>query len=234
MSNNGIYTDRFELKYLCQNQIAIKFLNDIKKIYTADTNSVISGYYNYSIYFDSPHFTFYREKKEGLENRIKPRLRTHLNKLNQEEKQWYFEIKERSDRVIYKNRELINEFDLNQALSGNIEILKKIKSNSKHYLTLLKNCIIPVVSTLYKREAYIDSINKNIRITFDTNITGSFFCTKNISTNRIFLIDPRYTLIEIKFHKTIPNNILSKLYLYNMKNINFSKYGKSVEMFLNR
>lgn len=225
---NSIFTDRFELKYICTISVAEKLKQRLSKFITHDINQ---SYLNYSIYFDSPNFTFYREKQQGLEQRLKPRLRTHLNNNSEQNTQWYFEIKERLDKIIYKNREIVDQKTLNEILHGQFTNLKKIKKNDIHFFSLLKNCLNPVVNTLYQREAFISKNTSSFRLTFDNSITGNILCTKRISKDREYILDPRLTLIELKFHKNVPDHIIEVFLGLNIKNINFSKYGRALETF---
>lgn len=225
---NSIFTDRFELKYICTISVAEKLKQELSKFIKHDTNQ---SYLNYSIYFDSPNFTFYREKQQGLEQRLKPRLRTHLNFNSNKNSQWYFEIKERLDKIIFKNREIVDEKILKETLHGKFTNLKKIKENNMHYFSLIKNCLNPVVNTLYKREAFVSKDTTNFRLTFDNSITGNIICTKKISKDREYILDPRLTLVELKFHKNVPNYVLNVFMKLNIKNINFSKYGRALETF---
>ena len=63
---NSIFTDRFELKYICTISVAEKLKQRLSKFIAHDINQ---SYLNYSIYFDSPNFTFYREKQQGPDSK---------------------------------------------------------------------------------------------------------------------------------------------------------------------
>lgn len=59
------FTNRYEIKYLTSRARAEKLRDTVGEIFVVDEKAGgRGGYYNYSIYFDSPRYYFYREKKK--------------------------------------------------------------------------------------------------------------------------------------------------------------------------
>ncbi len=101
----GLNTYRQEDKFLINIDKENEIKNDLKNFFFLDKNSLDgSGYYNFSVYFDTPNYKFYREKKEGLRDRIKLRLRCHLKNLNEKPSFWFLEIKSRFAGTSQKKR----------------------------------------------------------------------------------------------------------------------------------
>ena len=62
------------------------------------------GYFNHSIYFDSPHYRHYTEKHEGHLARVKPRLRFYRSALKAPASSAFLELKGRYDKIVAKQR----------------------------------------------------------------------------------------------------------------------------------
>ena len=59
--------DRFEIKYLINNNKYHLLTNELNKLFKLDNNGI---YYNQSIYFDTFDNEFYNDKIEGYKKRI--------------------------------------------------------------------------------------------------------------------------------------------------------------------
>ena len=94
-------SNRYEIKFI----VPVKEFENIKHrlsdtlesdIYHDDVND---GYYNHSIYFDTPEVEHYYLKREGMNRRVKLRLRAH---------QRYFSITLQCHVIILSNLNLIS------------------------------------------------------------------------------------------------------------------------------
>ena len=69
------YTNRYEIKYRVPVRRLPEIEREIGDFLIRDVNGDQNGgYYNYSVYFDSPDYRYYTEKREGELTRIKPRI----------------------------------------------------------------------------------------------------------------------------------------------------------------
>ena len=107
--NNQTFTNRYEIKYLLDTRDLPEIQHALKGFLEPDVNGVHSGgYYNHSIYFDSPDYRFYCEKREGNLIRIKPRVRVYRTERGDDPKGIYLELKGRYGRVVTKRRATID------------------------------------------------------------------------------------------------------------------------------
>ena len=223
------FTNRYEIKYLATAAQADNLKNEISKTFIRDsyTNNQ-TGYFNYSVYFDSNDYFFYREKTEGLNERLKPRLRCHLQNPNEIPTNWKLELKGRINRTVQKRRTILEDSEIHKLLNG----LDLINDNGElaikefNYLRL-KHAIIPAVSIIYFREPYNSNFFPNVRITFDYDIKSSLgFSFPDKNSN---IVDPSKILIELKYTDSIPNSILEIFRRVGLYQTTFSKFTFGLE-----
>lgn len=200
---------RYELKFVLDETERnyfyswIKQNTDFKKNYK---NRIIN-----SIYLDDTEFTSAKNNLIGLSRRKKFRFRWYDNNY---ENNINFEIKNKKDRLSYKNIFYFKDINKNS--------LKKIYNFTKYIITEIEkkeniffdNHIYPVLNVNYKREYYENS--RKIRITIDSNI---YFSETNIFNNNILKNASHYPkyIIEFKFdpkEKNEVSKILKQISLY--------------------
>ena len=99
------YSNRYEIKYLVEARRQEEIEHGLLPFLEPDGfNGECRGYFNYSIYFDSPHYAFYSEKREGELTRIKPRIRISRSQPDDPPTTIYLELKGRYDRIVAKRR----------------------------------------------------------------------------------------------------------------------------------
>ena len=120
MAKSITYTNRYEVKYLVSSKNLNSIEESFKGILISDKNSLNdSGYYNHTIYFDTPHLKFYREKQEGLLTRTKPRIRIYKSYPKGPAIKAYVEIKKKFDRIVQKDRSEV-DVSATSTITGNI------------------------------------------------------------------------------------------------------------------
>lgn len=227
---------RKEDKFLTSLKKANIVKNTISKFFFLDKNSkAIGGYYNFSVYFDTLNLKFYREKKEGLRNRFKIRVRCHLNNLNEKPNFWFLELKSRFDGTSQKLRYKLHTKDVYKIIEGDFSILNnKTLSNSLVSYLFSKYMLRPVVSVCYFREAYLSNIFPTTRLTFDTQIISSQnFTPVDYFINKRYILKQNEALIEIKYYKKLPEILKNIFSRHNLSKITFSKYSNSLERDIN-
>ncbi|MCC5932112.1 MAG: polyphosphate polymerase domain-containing protein [Cyclobacteriaceae bacterium] len=174
---------RFERKYL----VPTKFLNDLRNRIEAFVEpdkyalqSALNGLPQYtvrSIYFDTPTFTSFYEKVEGLKNRKKLRIRGY----NQYYKgcKVFLEIKRKRENTIGKNRalvsydileELIQNGSVGHYLDHDISNQKELEDASRFFFNMKRYAQKPANLVVYEREAYHGKFDPGVRITFDKHV----------------------------------------------------------------
>ena len=117
-----------------------------------------------------------------------------------------------------------------QLLALNTFIKNDKLSKSIFYLLCAKYLLRPSVTVFYYREAFLSNIFPTTRITFDKKICSSqnFFPIEYF-INKNYIIKQKEVLIEVKYHKFLPELIRKIFIRNNLYKITFSKYAKCLE-----
>jgi hypothetical protein len=226
------FTNRFEIKYLVSVKRAEKLRHSLGALFSVDENAGdMPGYYNYSIYFDSPRYHFYREKQEGNIDRMKPRLRTHLPTIDAVPDQWFLELKGRHNKTVQKRRAPVSQETAHSLVKGGSQV-----EDEKHETLLdfeymwTRLGLRPAVAVHYFREPLNSAVYPNVRITFDHRISGSLdFTFGGCLDSRKFVHSPTEVLVELKFTGSIPRVVLEIFRRNEMQQSTFSKYAICLE-----
>ena len=136
-------SNRREIKYHIDQAKLAQFDRQVRPVLELDKNNPGDrGYYNYTIYFDSPDLMFWREKEEGISERIKPRLRIYKSMIDETPTNYFLEFKHRSDQYIGKERspltkqladKLLHRQPLNDSDVGSSSVLSKFQYMSRRF-----------------------------------------------------------------------------------------------------
>lgn len=229
------YTNRYEVKYLVPAAKMPQVRRVLGELLVADTNSGSQGgYYNHSIYFDSPDLRYYTEKNEGDLVRTKPRLRFYRSAITSAPAAICLELKGRYDRIVTKKRcfvdavtaeSLLNDADPAAALAENDDDVSK----EFHYLAHRYN-LQPCVTVLYRREAFFSNIYKSVRVTYDSGLLCSL-STRSLNPVDSYLdtLPTGEVVVEVKYNDQIPKILLTRLQSLGIQQRTFSKFAISLE-----
>lgn len=228
-------SNRYEIKYFLEMRRLPRFKQALKDFLVPDSNAGDDGgYYNYSVYFDSPGYNSYSEKHEGQQIRIKARIRLYRPMPNAVPTAIFLELKKRYDRTGYKFREKI---DLNLAdafLSRGPERFDDIVLNSpvvsEFYFLRNRFRLVPSVTVLYHRTAYYSPLYPQVRVTFDRIIQCSLTTTLNNPSHTFtYVLPPTWLVIELKYIDKVPDLLLKRFNSFNLQQVTFSKFAASLE-----
>ncbi len=229
------FTNRYEIKYLVETRRIDEIKAKLSDFFEPDPYSVADkGYYVYSIYFDSPRYNFYSEKREGQLTRIKPRIRTYLRALEAPPERFFLELKGRHDRIILKRREEISrEFALAllRPCRGALDPRDLESPTLSEFVFLAdRDNLLPCVTVLYRREPFNAAFYPGLRLTFDTRIQSSFRTSLD-NPQHVFseAIPFNYFVLELKYNDKIPRLFLDRLSQLELKQQSFSKFAVSLE-----
>ena len=229
------YTNRYEIKYVLPATRMPHVRSVLGELLVPDANNGSrGGYYNHSIYFDSPDYRYYTEKNEGILARTKPRLRFYRPEITAAPAAISLELKGRSDRIVTKKRcridsctadALLNNPDPAVVLADNIDDA----SNEFSYLAHRYN-LQPCVTVLYRREAYFSNLYKNVRVTYDSALLCSLSTQSDNPINSyVETLPAGQVVVEVKYNDQIPKILLSRLHALGIQHRTFSKYAVSLE-----
>ena len=224
---------RYEFKYILSENLSNRIENEVKNFMEYDNfihRELENRYFVRSLYFDNKFFSNFYEKVDGMKIRKKYRLRTYGETFDPKVPM-FLEVKGRYQERSYKNRTIINHKDLDLFLdhSSYFILLKKYPNNKivrDFVFDSLKKKLIPSVLVDYKRRPYINKFGLYFRLTFDTNLLSS-------KTNNLFSNDKYsswleckagYTILEVKFDRSIPAWFHRIIQCYNLKRRSISKF----------
>lgn len=176
----------------------------------------------YNVYYDTDNFELIRKSIEKPIYKEKLRIRSYDKPTL--DSSVYVELKKKYDHIVYKRREKIAyKYVLNNSFleGAETQIYKEIKYFNDFY-----GGLTPKMFLSYEREAYYFKDDKQIRITFDTNIK---YRTENVnllpSISDIKLLPNNLVLMELKVPFSIPYNLAKYLSSEKIFKTPFSKYG---------
>ncbi len=226
---------RRELKFLVDLPVLEAFHDQVKEVLVPDRHGANGdGYFNYSIYFDSPKYLFYHQKVEGLSLRTKPRLRVYKESIDGAPTARFFEFKNRDAAFVSKDRVPISD-PLSEKLlrSGNILDDPEVQASEhlqrfgylRHRLGLR-----PTMVTLYHRFPFFCALQNDLRITYDKRIQCSQVIGLDLAPEQFHYVEPpNRALIEIKFNTGFPDWLLRITKSLQFQQLSFSKYVESME-----
>jgi hypothetical protein len=237
--NNIQSFSRYEFKFLLNKDKARLIENESQYFMKFDKNANKNSDYKYfvrSLYFDDINSSNFYEKVDGMKIRKKYRLRTY-SKINNSTNLIFLEMKGRINQRTYKNRTLINSSDLHiffdkKKYVNLLDIYGKNNLVINNFLfdTYRKN-IFPRVLIDYKRKPYINQNGLNFRLTFDTEIMSSKNNRLFDNNNLLFWEECKsgYTVLEVKFERSITPWFHRIIQNYNLKRMSISKFVMGVE-----
>jgi hypothetical protein len=198
----------------------------------ADQTELKSEYIVRSIYFDTPHFDSLSEKTEGLENRLKLRIRGYNNYFAGCEV--FLEIKRKFGNRSAKNRAItlydlldktLETGELKRSNGKSSDIMKEDAARFLYHLH--REALRPVNLVVYDREPYHGKFDPGVRITFDKNIRAAVFphLSELFSDNGLSHIWKDTFILEVKyFEGGMPSWCKSIIQEFELKQEALSKY----------
>lgn len=181
------------------------------------------SYWIRSLYFDTPVNKDFFEKEIGYNIRKKIRLRIY--DVNQP--QVNLEIKNKNDQYMMKETARLSRVEAQALIRGDRDMLLSANNPTldKVYYLMCQDFYRPVMMVDYRREAYIAPI-QHIRITFDKEIkAGSVdFDIFNPNLNMQPVFETPAMVLEVKFHRFLPNWIKELLSSFQAERSAVSKY----------
>ena len=229
--NQTLY--RYEFKYILNKKTSDQIEKEAQNfmIYDGHVKKELNNkYFVRSLYFENNFASNFYEKVDGMKIRRKYRLRTYSNFFDPKVP-IFFEVKGRISERTYKKRINVKNKYLNLFLSQsqNFNLLNLYPNNG-----MIRNFIFdsfrknlkPRILVDYKRRPYINKFGLYFRLTFDTNLLSS-------KTNNLFSNDKYsswleckagYTILEVKFDRSIPAWFHRIIQCYNLKRRSISKF----------
>lgn len=228
--------NRHESKFLIDRHIYKEVENRLLEHMEMDEYNKAHEFYTISnLYFDTRENNLIRNSMSKPKYKEKLRLRAY-GVPNKDEKV-YLEIKKKVCGLVNKRRtklKLCEAYDL--VASGKKPTIKSYMNkqviNEIEYILKIYD-LEPKLYLAYDRKAFFSKTNRNLRITFDSNIRTRRYDLKLESGDHgEKLLDSDKWIMEVKAENNIPiwlSNLLSEYKIYKTS---FSKYGKEYEKLL--
>lgn len=225
--------NRSECKFLIEKDVYEVLSNELLKYMEMDDHSKADDFYTISnLYYDSEDN--YMIRNSLAKPRYKEKLRLRAYGVPKENEKVYLEIKKKFNGVVNKRRTSIR---VNEAY----EFIKtKEKPEYKNYMNkqviseleyMLKLYDVePKLYLAYDRKAMFGKEDKEVRITFDTNVrTRRYDLKLEAGDHGEPLLEDGKCIMEIKVEKNIPLWLVKLLSEHKIYKSSFSKYGKEYE-----
>ena len=229
---------RFEFKYILPLRKAKLIEDEIKHFMVLDKHAKKNTKKNYfvrSLYFDNETFSNFYEKVDGMEIRKKFRIRVYSSSENSQSP-IFLEMKGRKNQRTYKLRTEIDKNHVNYLINNEyFDRLSKIYSSDNNVINhfiydSLKKRIKPKVLIDYNRRAYFNKSGLLFRLTFDNNIlstqSNELFNNKKLNFKET---KAGYTVLELKFERSIQPWFHRIIQNYNLTRMSISKFALGME-----
>jgi hypothetical protein len=238
MAADRMQQSRFELKYIINEETALKVRDFVKCYIDFDEYSVGKANFSYpvhSLYLDSDDLKCYWETINGNKNRFKLRLRYYDTN---PKSPVFFEIKRRMNNCIMKQRGGVRQEFVPYLLSGHLPQEEHLLSKApKQYVALQRFCELvnrihakPKVHIYYMREAYVSS-NDQVRVTIDRNVYGEENLSPSIKTemkNPVLRFE-NTVILELKFTGRFPDWFRDLVRMAQVMQCGAAKYVESIQ-----
>ncbi len=226
--------NRYELKYILTFRDHLKVVKDLEGFLDRDPYSDGKGRYRIaSLYYDSPDFSCYWNKIDGIKYRRKLRLRVYRDS---DMDVGFVEVKQRINRTIQKRR-LALPLEQAKALCGGEDIGvdqldKKDRETATEVLFLVRSLgMRPRCVISYHRKPFEGSrYDHGLRVTFDTHLKYRIneLDVTAVCKDRFFL-PPDIVVMEVKANERIPMWLISLLGAHECNIKRISKYCHGIE-----
>ncbi|QSF44987.1 polyphosphate polymerase domain-containing protein [Paenibacillus tianjinensis] len=228
--------NRYENKYLFDTAAYHQLYNELLEYMEPDDYNKQHEFYSITnLYYDTPSNTLIRNSLSKPKYKEKLRLRAYG--VPDGDSKVYLEIKKKVFGLVNKRRtplKLHEAYDF--VRTGNPPeykdyMNKQVVEEIKYFLSCYD--LKPMVYLSYDRKALFCKNNRDLRITFDTNIRSRRYDLKmEHGTHGELLMEPGQWLMEVKAEKTIPVWLSKMLSEHQMYRTSFSKYGNEYKKML--
>jgi hypothetical protein len=238
MARDRMQKQRFELKYLVNEETALLVREFVKSYLDFDEYSVGKPNFSYpvhSLYLDSDALRLYWETINGNKNRYKLRLRYYST---HPDAPVFFEIKRRINNCILKQRGGVRQESVPLLLKGHLPQPEHLVSKAPNQLVALQTfCHLadtvhakPKVHIFYMREAYV-SDDDQVRVTIDRQVYGEANLNYSIKTEMEHpaLCFPNLVILELKFTNRFPDWFRELVRVFGVMQCGAAKYCESVQ-----
>jgi len=240
MSQDKMQLQRFELKYIISEEIALAVRDFVSSYLAIDEFGATLPNLSYpvhSLYLDSSDLATYRATINGDKNRYKLRLRFYDN---QDDSPVFFEIKRRMNNTIAKQRGGVRRHAVDALLAGQLPSPAHLISKDAKNLAAIQNfCRLasnmyatPKAHIFYMREAWISKFDNSVRVTLDRDVLCDPEPSARLGTD---LVNPvnvfgKKVILELKFTSRFPDWFKELVRIFGLMQCGAAKYADGVAL----
>ena len=221
---------RFELKYLVDTRVQNALCQLMRARMLRGEHAMEDGTYHVlSQYYDGPGLPFYFDKLDGLESRVKVRLRTYGLSFGPQAP-WFLELKRKQNSAISKLRVEVEPGTIDPSDPRSWDAIRDPRIGA--YLAARDLMQLePTAQVWYQREA-LASADDRLRITWDSTIRALFpgeaMDRRMLYDSERAAIPDRYVIVEIKSAQTFPHWLTELIQRASLVPESISKYVHAV------
>lgn len=228
--------NRYESKFLIDSETYKKIESKLLQYMDLDEYNNTHDFYTISnIYFDTKENHLIRTSLSKPKYKEKLRLRAYG--VPESDEKVFLEIKKKVCGIVNKRRTKLKLKEAYDFVGTGIKPeLKKYMNkqvlNEIEYILKIYD-LEPKLYLAYDRKAFFGKTNRDLRITFDTNIrTRRYDLKLENGDHGDLLLEEDKWLMEVKAANTLPLWLTNLLSEYRVYKTSFSKYGKEYEKLL--
>lgn len=221
---------RFELKYLVDTRIQTALCQLMRaRMLRGEFVEEDGTYHVLSQYYDGPGLPFYFDKLDGVESRVKVRLRTYGFGFGPHAP-WFLELKRKQNSAISKLRIRLEPGSIDPFDPASWDAIEHEDAAAFLAVRDLMH-LEPTAQIWYQREALAD-VEGGLRITWDTTIRALW---PGEVMSRALLYEPervavpdRWAVVEVKSAQTVPHWLTELIQRASLVPESVSKYVHAV------
>lgn len=240
MTEDRLQLQRFELKYLVSEEVALsvrQFITSYLEIDEFAATRPNLSYPVHSLYLDSETLTHYWTTINGNKNRYKLRIRYYDGL---PDGPVYFEIKRRMNEAILKQRGGVKREFVDWIMAGHMPSPENLAStNPSHFVAVQRFSQLmtdtgarPRAHVYYLREAWVSPRNNAVRVTMDRDVHCSPEFTTRFSpesTSPLSVFGNKVVL-ELKFTGRFPDWFGELVRIFGLSQCSAAKYADGVTL----
>jgi hypothetical protein len=234
MSRDRMQRQRFEHKYMVNEEVALGIRDFLTPYLVLDENGVGKAQNSYpvhSLYFDSDRLATFWSTINGDRNRFKLRVRFYDD---DPRSPVFFEIKRRVNNCILKQRGGVRKEAVRLLFSGQLPSYEHLLRADAKSLFAVQNFFElaerlqarPIAHVAYLREAYVEPETDNVRLTLDRCVRTEPRSTPTFGTEMKNFSRPfgDRVILEVKFTDRFPQWCNALISHFNLMQCGAAKY----------
>ncbi len=228
---------RYELKYHISESKAAAIAQFIRAYLHVDRYCKLQRSGDYpivSLYLDSEDLQLCRESLTGHKNRYKLRIRSYTDEPDYPR---FIEIKRRMNTIIIKSRARVMDRDVPILLAGRPlppqNYTADLETINQFQLYVNSIRAKPAVLVRYMRQAFEDTSNNKVRVTFDRELAYKVTALREVRLSGTGWQRNAYTdggvVLEIKFTGFYPAWLSHLVKDFDLQQQSISKYASSIK-----